>query len=50
MATIIFGMIIIASLILAFLAVRGRDVLNIEEYLVGGRAFTGVLLFFLAVG
>ncbi len=50
MATIIFGMIIIASLILAFLAVRGRDVLNIEEYLVGGRAFSGVLLFFLAVG
>lgn len=50
MAALIFGAIIILSLALALLASRSRDVLNIEEYLVGGRAFRGFLLFFLAVG
>ncbi len=50
MATVIFAAIIVASLILAVLAARGRDVLNIEEYIVGGRSFSGFLLFFLAVG
>ncbi|MEJ7872989.1 MAG: hypothetical protein WKF67_12090, partial [Rubrobacteraceae bacterium] len=50
MATLIFGAIIVASLVLAFLAARGRDVLQIEEYLVAGRSFSGFLLFFLAVG
>ena len=50
MAAVIFGAIILASLVLALLASRGRDVLNIEEYIVGGRSFSGFLLFFLAVG
>ncbi|MCA1729119.1 MAG: sodium:solute symporter family protein [Actinobacteria bacterium] len=50
MAAIVFGAIIILSLLVAFMAHRGRDVLQIEEYLVGGRSFSGVLLFFLAVG
>ena len=49
-AAVVFGAIIAVSLIVAFLASRGRDVLQIEEYLVGGRSFSGVLLFFLAVG
>src|ERR671938_1899601 len=49
-AAVVFGAIIIISLIVAFLASRGRDVLQIEEYLVGGRSFSGFLLFFLAVG
>src|SRR5919202_2999729 len=50
MATVVFGAIIALSLFVAFMASRGRDVLQIEEYLVGGRSFSGVLLFFLAVG
>jgi solute:Na+ symporter, SSS family len=50
MAAVIFGAIIALSLFVAFMASRGRDVLQIEEYLVGGRSFSGVLLFFLAVG
>ena len=50
MATLVFGAIIVLSLVLAFLATRGRDVLQIEEYLVAGRSFSAFLLFFLAVG
>ena len=50
MATVVFAAIILLSLVLALLAARGRDVLQIEEYLVAGRSFSGVLLFFLAVG
>ncbi|MCL6549286.1 MAG: hypothetical protein K6T30_10315 [Alicyclobacillus sp.] len=50
MAAAVFGFIILLSLILAFRAGRGHDVLNIEEYLVAGRSFSGLLLFFLAVG
>src|ERR687884_1003422 len=50
MAAVVFGVIIALSLFVAFMASRGRDVLQIEEYLVGGRSFSGVLLFFLAVG
>ena len=50
MATLVFGAIIAASLVLAFLAARGKDVTKIDEYLVAGRSFSGVLLFFLAVG
>jgi solute:Na+ symporter, SSS family len=49
-AVAVFGAIIALSLFVAFMASRGRDVLQIEEYLVGGRSFSGVLLFFLAVG
>jgi Na+/proline symporter len=48
MAAVVFGAIIALSLFVAFMASRGRDVLQIEEYLVGGRSFSGVLLFFLA--
>ena len=50
MKVAVFGAIILASLLLAFLAARGKDVLKIDEYLVGGRSFSGFLLFFLAVG
>lgn len=50
MAVLIFSAIILLSLVIAFLARRGHDVLNIEEYLVGGRAFSGFLMFFLVVG
>src|ERR687883_174219 len=50
MAAVVFRAIVALSLFIAFMASRGRDVLQIEEYLVGGRAFSGVLLFFLAVG
>ena len=50
MAAVVFGAIVALSLFIAFMASRGRDVLQIEEYLVGGRSFSGVLLFFLAVG
>lgn len=50
MATLVFGAIIALSLVIAFLTARGRDVLQIEEYLVAGRSFSGFLLFFLAVG
>lgn len=50
MATVVFAAIILLSLVLALLAARGRDVLQIDEYLVAGRSFSGVLLFFLAVG
>ena len=50
MATTVFAAIIVASLALAFLAARGKDVLRIDEYLVAGRSFSAVLLFFLAVG
>jgi solute:Na+ symporter, SSS family len=46
MAAVIFGAIIALSLFVAFMASRGRDVLQIEEYLVGGRSFSGGLLFF----
>jgi SSS family solute:Na+ symporter len=49
-ATVVFAAIILLSLVLALLAARGRDVLRIEEYLVASRSFSGVLLFFLAVG
>lgn len=50
MTVVIFGAIIALSLFVAFMASRGKDVLQIEEYLVGGRSFSGMLLFFLAVG
>src|SRR5215210_2326159 len=50
MAAVVFGGIIALSLFVALMASRGRDVLQIEEYLVGGRSFSGVLLFFLTVG
>jgi solute:Na+ symporter, SSS family len=50
MKVAVFGAIILASLLLAFLAARGKDVLKIDEYLVAGRSFSGFLLFFLAVG
>ena len=50
MATVVFGAIIVISLLIAFLAARGKDVLQIEEYLVAGRSFSSFLLFFLAVG
>jgi len=49
-AAVIFAAIVALSLVIAFMASRVRDMLRIDEYLVGGRAFSGFLLFFLAVG
>ncbi|MDQ0191448.1 sodium:solute symporter family protein [Alicyclobacillus cycloheptanicus] len=50
MAAVVFGLIMLFSLVLAVLARRGHRVMNIDQYLVGGRSFSGFLLFFLAVG
>lgn len=50
MASFIFLAIIIASLILAFAAVRGHDMHNVKEYLVASRQFGGFLFFFLSAG
>ncbi|MHB1630331.1 MAG: sodium:solute symporter family protein [Bacilli bacterium] len=50
MTAFVFAVIILLSLYFAFRSRRGHDVSNIEEYLVAGRSFSGLLLFFLAVG
>jgi SSS family solute:Na+ symporter len=50
MTLVVFAAIIVTSLVIAFFAARGQDVLKIDEYLVAGRSFSGFLLFFLAVG
>ncbi|CEH30561.1 sodium:solute symporter family protein [Aneurinibacillus migulanus] len=49
MATVVFGGVILFSLALAMYSRRGKSA-NVEDYLVGGRSFSGILLFFLAVG
>ncbi|QNU37588.1 hypothetical protein IC801_18140 [Geobacillus sp. 44B] len=50
MAAFVFGTIMCLSIAIALYARRGKDVLNVEQYLVGGRSFSGILFFFLAVG
>lgn len=50
MAAFVFGLILLLSLGIALYSRRGKKELNVEEYLVGGRSFSGILLFFLAVG
>src|ERR671938_378463 len=50
MTVIVFGFIIVLSLVVAVLSRFGRDVVHIDQYLVAGRSFGGLLLFFLAVG
>ncbi|GHI00553.1 sodium:solute symporter family protein [Neobacillus kokaensis] len=50
MTVFVFSVIMLLSIAIAFYSRRGKDVLNVEEYLVGGRSFSGFLLFFLAVG
>ncbi|MCL6564465.1 MAG: sodium:solute symporter family protein [Firmicutes bacterium] len=50
MTAAVFALFIAGSLALAFLAQRGYNVAQLEQYLVAGRSFSGFLLFFLAVG
>ncbi|MFC7392311.1 sodium:solute symporter family protein [Scopulibacillus cellulosilyticus] len=50
MAALVFAVVILLTLFLALYSRRGNDMLNIEQYLVGGRSFGGILVFFLAVG
>jgi SSS family solute:Na+ symporter len=50
MTAAVFAFFIAGSLALAFLAQRGYNVIQLEQYLVAGRSFGGFLLFFLAVG
>lgn len=50
MASLVFLIIIAASLVVAFMAIRGHNVLDLKEYLVASRQFGGFLLFFLAAG
>lgn len=50
MTAFIFGFILLLSLGIALRSRGKKKNLNVEEYLVGGRSFSGILLFFLAVG
>lgn len=50
MTTVVFVGILLLTLLIAVFSRSGKDVLNVEEYLVGGRSFSGAILFFLAVG
>lgn len=50
MTAFVFGFILLLSLGIALSSRGKKKKMNVEEYLVGGRAFSGILLFFLAVG
>ncbi|GAB0119363.1 sodium:solute symporter family protein [Acidisoma sp. 7E03] len=50
MASLVFLLIIALSLVVAFAAIRGHNVLDLKEYLVASRQFGSFLLFFLAAG
>jgi SSS family solute:Na+ symporter len=50
MATLVFAILIAASLILALAAKRGHKVTDLREFFIASRQFGGFLLFFLAVG
>ena len=50
MTAFVFGFILLLSLGIALSSRGKKKKLNVEEYLVGGRSFSGILLFFLAVG
>ncbi|HEX7390820.1 MAG TPA: sodium:solute symporter family protein, partial [Acidiphilium sp.] len=50
MASFVFGILIVVSLIVAYLAKRGHNVLDLREYFIASRQFGGYLLFFLAAG
>lgn len=50
MTAVVHAVFIAGSLALAFLAQRGYNVAQLEQYLVAGRSLSGFLLFFLAVG
>jgi solute:Na+ symporter, SSS family len=50
MATVVFIVLIVASLVLAYASKRGHDVTDIKSYLIASRQFGSALLFFLAVG
>ncbi|MDY0393719.1 hypothetical protein RWE15_03770 [Virgibacillus halophilus] len=50
MTTVVFVGVILLTLIIAVLSRSGKDATNVEDYLVGGRSFSGIILFFLAVG
>ncbi|MEW9519808.1 sodium:solute symporter family protein [Streptomyces tubercidicus] len=50
MAIAVFCIIVAASLVIAVAARRGSGRGDVSHFLVGGRSFNGVLLFFLSVG
>lgn len=50
MTSVVFIGILLLTLLIAVFSRSGKDVMNVEEYLVGGRSFSGMILFFLAVG
>ena len=50
MATIVFLIVIAASLVVAFAAIRGHNTRDLREYLVASRQFGSALFFFLAAG
>ncbi|MCF3946888.1 sodium:solute symporter family protein [Acidiphilium sp. AL] len=50
MATAVFGLLILFSLIVAFAAKRGHNVRDLHEYFIASRQFGSYLLFFLAAG
>ncbi|MFL0364856.1 sodium:solute symporter [Pseudobacillus sp. 179-B 2D1 NHS] len=50
MTVFVFGFILLLSLGIALNSRGKKKKMDVEEYLVGGRSFSGILLFFLAVG
>jgi SSS family solute:Na+ symporter len=50
MATIVFALLIAASLVLAVAAKKGHQSSNLREFFIASRQFGGFLVFFLAVG
>jgi SSS family solute:Na+ symporter len=50
MASLVFAILIAASLLLAFLARRGHQTSDLREFFIASRQFGAYLLFFLAVG
>ena len=49
-ATIVFAVLILASLALAFLARKGHHSTNVRDFFIASRQFGGFLVFFLSVG
>src|ERR1700757_3784858 len=50
MATIVFAVLIAASLALAVLAKKGHHSTNVRDFFIASRQFGGFLVFFLSVG
>jgi solute:Na+ symporter, SSS family len=50
MATIVFAILILASLLLAVMAKRGHHTTSVRDFFIASRQFGGFLVFFLSVG